>query len=84
MYSTGVPAALRTSPRYSVRMTTHLTTVAALRLLYAAPQECAVRKQIAAKRTALPTAGQMISDQTGIVVARETQEDMAKRYVPDL
>ena len=36
------------------------------------------------KRTTLPTAGKMISDQTGIVVAPETQEQMAKRYAPDL
>ena len=36
------------------------------------------------KRTTLPTAGKMISDQTGIVVAPETQEEMAKRYAPDL
>ena len=36
------------------------------------------------ERSRLPTAGQMISDQTGIVVAAETQEDMAKRYAPDL
>jgi hypothetical protein len=35
-------------------------------------------------RTTLPTAGQMISDQTGIVVAAETQEAMALRYAPDL
>jgi hypothetical protein len=32
----------------------------------------------------LPTAGQMISDQTGLVVAPETQEAMARRYAPDL
>lgn len=35
-------------------------------------------------RSALPTAGQMISDQTGIVIAPETQEAMARRYAPDL
>jgi hypothetical protein len=35
-------------------------------------------------RSALPSAGQMISDQTGIVVAPETQEAMAQRYAPDL
>ena len=35
-------------------------------------------------RTALPTAGQMISDQTGITVAAETQAEMEKRYAPDL
>ena len=35
-------------------------------------------------RTALPTAGKMISDQTGIVVAPETREEMEKRYAPDL
>ena len=36
------------------------------------------------ERSALPTAGQMISDQTGIVIAPETQEAMARRYAPDL
>ena len=36
------------------------------------------------ERSALPTAGQMIGDQTGIVVAPETQEAMARRYAPDL
>ena len=35
-------------------------------------------------RSALPSAGKMISDQTGIHVAPETQEAMAKRYAPDL
>ena len=35
-------------------------------------------------RSVLPTAGKMISDQTGIVVAPETQEAMARRYAPDL
>ena len=35
-------------------------------------------------RSTLPTAGKMISDQTGLVVAPETQEDMARRYAPDL
>lgn len=35
-------------------------------------------------RTALPTAGRMISDQTGIHVAPETRESMEKRYAPDL
>ena len=35
-------------------------------------------------RAALPTAGRMISDQTGIHVAPETQEEMVKRYQPDL
>ena len=36
------------------------------------------------KRTTLPTAGKMISDQTGIVVAPETREEMARRYAADL
>ena len=35
-------------------------------------------------RSVLPTAGKMISDQTGIYVAPETREAMAKRYTPDL
>jgi PPOX class probable FMN-dependent enzyme len=35
-------------------------------------------------RSALPTLGQMIKDQTGIDVAPETQEEMARRYAPDL
>ena len=35
-------------------------------------------------RGALPTAGKMISDQTGIHVAPETREEMARRYAPDL
>lgn len=35
-------------------------------------------------RTTLPTAGKMISDQTGIIAAPETREAMAKRYEPDL
>ncbi len=36
------------------------------------------------ERSVLPTAGKMIGDQTGLHVAPETQEDMAKRYAPDL
>jgi len=35
-------------------------------------------------RSVLPTAGRMISDQTGIHVAPETREEMAVRYQPDL
>jgi uncharacterized protein len=35
-------------------------------------------------RSALPTLGQMIKDQTGIEVTPETQEEMARRYAPDL
>jgi uncharacterized protein len=36
------------------------------------------------ERTRLPSAAQMISDQTGINVAPETPADMARRYAPDL
>jgi PPOX class probable FMN-dependent enzyme len=35
-------------------------------------------------RSLLPTLGQMIHDQTGIQVPAETQEEMVKRYGPDL
>ena len=35
-------------------------------------------------RGALPTIGQMISDQTGIQIPAETREEMALRYAPDL
>lgn len=35
-------------------------------------------------RELLPTAGQMISEQTGLQVAPETREDMERRYAPDL
>jgi len=35
-------------------------------------------------RSALPSAGRMISDQTGIAVPEETPEQLARRYAPDL
>jgi PPOX class probable FMN-dependent enzyme len=35
-------------------------------------------------RSVLPTMGQMINEQTGILSAPETQEEMAARYAPDL
>ena len=35
-------------------------------------------------RTTLPTIGQMIGDQTGMVGVAETQTEMEKRYAPDL
>lgn len=35
-------------------------------------------------RSVMPTAGQMISDQTGIHIPPETREDMERRYAPDL
>ena len=35
-------------------------------------------------RSVLPTAGQMIGDQTGLQVPAETQDEMARRYAPDL
>jgi uncharacterized protein len=36
------------------------------------------------ERSLLPTLGQMIHDQTGIQAPAETQEEMVKRYGPDL
>lgn len=36
------------------------------------------------ERSALPTSGKIISDQTGIEVASETPEELARRYAPDL
>jgi uncharacterized protein len=36
------------------------------------------------QRDALPTVGQMLSDHTGIDVPPETQDEMRKRYEPDL
>lgn len=35
-------------------------------------------------RSVMPTAGRMIGDQTGLVVADETREAMERRYAPDL
>jgi PPOX class probable FMN-dependent enzyme len=35
-------------------------------------------------RSAMPTMGQMLNDQTGIETPPETQEEMARRYAPDL
>jgi len=35
-------------------------------------------------RAVLPTAGQMLMDHTGITTAPETQEEMVRRYQPDL
>ena len=35
-------------------------------------------------RSMLPTAGRMISDQTGIASAPETREEMERRYQSDL
>ncbi len=40
--------------------------------------------QTRVERTALPSAGQMIADHTGIQLPPETQEEMRKRYEPDL
>ena len=36
------------------------------------------------ERSALPTMGQMLNDQTGLQLPAETQEEMAKRYAPEL
>ena len=36
------------------------------------------------ERSVLPTAGQMIGDQTGLHTPPETREEMEKRYAPDL
>ena len=35
-------------------------------------------------RTALPTMGEMLNEQTGIQTPPETQEEMARRYAADL
>jgi PPOX class probable FMN-dependent enzyme len=42
------------------------------------------RPEAQVDREVLPTAGQMISDQTGISVAHESREAMELRYQPDL
>lgn len=68
----------------------NITTIQALRNLYAAPQGRAVKKQITAldvhagTSSSCPSPGQMISNQTGITSAPETQEQMVRRYQPDL
>ena len=36
------------------------------------------------ERSLLPTAGQMLIDHTGVVTPPETQEEMLRRYAPDL
>ena len=36
------------------------------------------------ERGVLPTAGEMLADHTGIATAPESQEDMLRRYAPDL
>ena len=36
------------------------------------------------ERSVLPSAGRMINDQSGIMTPPETQEDMVRRYAPDL
>jgi PPOX class probable FMN-dependent enzyme len=36
------------------------------------------------ERSVLPTMGQMLNDQTGVQSAPETQEEMARRYAPEL
>jgi PPOX class probable FMN-dependent enzyme len=36
------------------------------------------------ERSVLPTMGEMLSDQTGVTLPAETQEEMAKRYAPEL
>ena len=35
-------------------------------------------------RTTLPTMGSILADQTGMSITPETQEEMARRYAPDL
>jgi PPOX class probable FMN-dependent enzyme len=40
--------------------------------------------QVQVPRTALPTMGQMISDQSGVDLPMETQEEMERRYAADL
>lgn len=36
------------------------------------------------ERSRMPTMGQMISDQTGLLIAPETRQEMERRYAPDL
>ena len=44
----------------------------------------AVGARASVPRETLPTMGQMINDQTGIETPPETQQEMARRYAPDL
>ena len=40
--------------------------------------------QAQVERSVLPSAGKMIGDQTGLNIAPETQEELARRYAPEL
>jgi len=72
---------LRRAPRLVIRLTVQAAYLHCAKALMRSKLWDAAAQ---VPRSALPTAGQMVSDQTGIVVAPETQEAMARRYAPDL
>lgn len=71
----------RRAPRSVIRVT---VTAAYLHCAKAFLRSKLWSESARVERSTLPTAGQMISDQTGIRVAPETREEMERRYAPDL
>lgn len=77
--------ALCTDERRAPRLVIRVTVEAAyLHCAKAFMRSRLWRADAQVERSVLPTAGKMIGDQTGLHVAPETQEDMARRYAPDL
>jgi hypothetical protein len=63
----------------------NVTSVDAPRELYAAFMRSRLwSAESRIDRALLPTLGQMLNDQTGIKTVAETQEEMVKRYTPEL
>lgn len=82
-----VPAhiAACTTERRAPKLVIHVTVTAAYLHCAKAFLRSKLWKQAAqVDRSVLPTAGQMISDQTGLHVAPETREEMERRYEKDL
>jgi uncharacterized protein len=71
----------RRAPRLVVRVT---VTAAYLHCAKAFLRSRLWSESARVERSVLPTAGRMISDQTGLHVEPETREAMEKRYAPDL
>lgn len=74
-----------TNERRAPKLVIHVTVTAAYLHCAKAFLRSKLWKQAAqVDRSVLPTAGQMISDQTGLHVAPETREEMERRYEKDL
>ena len=74
-------ADLRRTPKVAIRVTVQEAYLHCAKALMRSQLWSAEAR---VERSVLPSAGRMLNDQTGIMTLPESQEDMVRRYQPDL